>query len=62
VLNDGQWHTLKEIQQKTELNKNQIHQITRFLKEYNFIIVDETNKEIKLEEAVRKFLTQTATS
>jgi len=62
VLNDGQWHTLKEIQQKTELNKNQIRQITRFLKEYNFIIVDETNKEIKLEENVRKFLTQTATS
>jgi len=62
VLNDGQWYTLKEIQQKTELNKNQINQITRFLKEYNFIIVDETNKEIKLEENVRKFLTQTTTS
>jgi len=62
MLNDGQWHWLEEIEQKTELGKNQIHQIVAFLKEYNFIISDETSKKIKLEETVQRFLTQTTTA
>jgi len=40
-----------------KLNDNQIQQIAAFLKEYEFITIDETKKEMKLEEAVRKFLT-----
>jgi len=62
MLNDGQWHKLKEIQQKMKLNENQIQQTLAFLKEYSFIIMDEKRREIKLKETVRKFLTQTATS
>jgi hypothetical protein len=53
---------LKKTQQETGLNKNQIRQIVSFLREYNLIVVDETGEKIKLEETVRKFLTQTATS
>lgn len=48
---------LEEIRQKTKLNDNQIQQITTFLKEYEFVEMDETKKEMKLEEAVKKFLT-----
>jgi len=62
ILNDEQWHTLREIQQKMKLNKNQIEQIVRFLKEYNFIRLNEVNKEIKISETVRRFLTQNTTS
>jgi len=62
MLNDGQWHMLEGIQQKMMLNKRQIQQITAFLEEYEFIAVDDTRKEIKLEEAARKFLVQNATS
>jgi len=44
-----------------KLNKKQVLQAEAFLKEYNFIMIDETKKKIKLEEIVRKFIIQTAT-
>ncbi len=62
ILNDEQWHTLKEIQEKIQLTKSQVQQIIKFLKEYNFIIVDEENKEIKIEKTVQRFLTKNTTS
>lgn len=62
ILNDGQWHTVEEIQRKMKLSKSQIQQITRFLKEYEFVTVDVAKKEMKLDEAVRKFLTEKITS
>jgi len=62
MLNDGRWHALKEVQQKMELNENQIRQVIVFLTKYNFMIADETREKIKLKESVRKFLTQKATS
>jgi len=62
ILKDGQWHALKEIQTKMGLNEDQTHQTVAFLKEYSFIIMDETKKKMKLQENVRKFLTQTTTS
>jgi len=62
MLSDKQWYTLKEIQQKMKLNENQMQQIIGFLKEFNFIIIDKQGKEIKLEETVRRFLTQKTTS
>jgi len=61
MLNDGQWYTIKELQQGMQLNENQLQQIIAFLKEYSFIVIDEMKKRIKLEENARKFLTQTAT-
>jgi len=62
MLNDGRWHTLKEIKQKMKLDRNQTQQTIAFLKEYNFIVADETKKKIKLNEDVRKFFVWTATS
>lgn len=62
MLNDGQWHTLEEIQQKTKITKEQTRQILQFLKEYNFITTDKTEEKIRLNKTVQKFLTQTATS
>ena len=62
ILNDGQWHMLNEVQKKMKLNENQSKHIIAFLKEYEFIAIDERKKQIKLEEDVRKFLTQNATS
>lgn len=53
---------LEEIQQKARMDKNQIQRITEFLKEYNFIAMDETKKKVKLDKIVQKFFTQTATS
>lgn len=62
MLRDGKWHTLEEIQRKMKLNKNQTQQIAGFLMQYEFVSVDETGKNIRIEEAVRKFLVQETTS
>lgn len=62
MLSDGKWHTLEEIRKKMKLNKNQIQQITGFLMQYEFVSVDETGKNIRIEEAARKFLVQETTS
>jgi len=62
MLDDGQWHTLEEIQQEMRLNESQIQQILTFLKEYNFIIIDEIRSKIKLEEKVQRFFTRSITS
>jgi hypothetical protein len=62
LLGDEQWHTLEEIQEKMKLNDNQMQQIVGFLKEYNFIVVNEKREEIRLEETVRRFLIQKTTS
>jgi hypothetical protein len=56
ILSDGRWHMLEEIQQKVKLNSDQIQQIVAFLREYEFVIIDDLKKEMKLEKTVRKLL------
>jgi len=62
MLGDGQWHLLEEIQRKSKIDKNTIRKIVKFLREYDFIVVDEKSQRIKLEETVQRFLAQTTTS
>jgi len=53
---------LADLEKKTRLNKTQVQQIITFLKEYEFVTVNDAKKEIKLEDSARKFLTQKITS
>jgi DNA-binding IclR family transcriptional regulator len=62
ILIDGKWHALKEIKQKTKLNKNQIQQVIEFLERYGFISVDKMAGKIRLYRGVKKFLAQNSTS
>jgi len=62
ILVDGKWHALKEIKQKTKLNKNQIQQVIDFLERYGFISVDKMAKKIRLDKSVEKLLAQNSTS
>jgi DNA-binding IclR family transcriptional regulator len=62
ILVDGKWHALKEIKQKTELNKNQIKQVIEFLERYGFISVDKMARKIRLDKSFEKFLAQNSTS
>jgi len=62
MLEDGRWHTLKEIREKIKLSENKIQQIVEFLKGYGFVLIDEEKSWIKLDETVKEFLRQTATS
>ena len=62
VLKDGKWHTLEEVQRMISLKRNQIQQIAEFLERYEFVTVDEARKRMRIEEAVREFLTAGSTS
>lgn len=62
LLCDGEWHTLEGVQRKTNLNRKQLQQVAVFLEKYEFVTMDETRKRIRVDEAVRKFLTQKVTS
>ena len=56
IISDGKWHTLEEIRRKMNLKKDQVQQIAGFLKEYEFVTMDETRRKIRIEEAAREFL------
>jgi DNA-binding IclR family transcriptional regulator len=58
MLSDGEWHTLREVQQRAKLNKDKVQRLTEFLKDYGFIVVDETER-IGLDVAVKELLRQT---
>jgi DNA-binding IclR family transcriptional regulator len=62
LLSDGKWHTLEEIQETTKLTKSSIMRVIQFLEEYGFVVADEEERKIRLDENVRKFLAQTVTS
>ena len=62
TLIDGKWHTLREIKQKTKLNKYQIERVMEFLERYGFISVDRIAKKIVLNKNVKRFLVQNSTS
>ena len=61
VLSDGEWHTLSEVQKRAKLNKDKIRRLTEFLKDYGFIVVDETKGTIRLDGAVQELVRQTST-
>lgn len=45
-----------------QLEENQTQELIAFLKEYNFIVFEETKKAVKIENAARRFLTNRASS
>jgi len=48
---------LDELKEITKLDETHLKEITSFLKEYEFIILNETKQELKLDESVKRFLT-----
>ncbi len=56
LLENGKWHHLKEIEEKTQLNSYKIKNITEFLAKYNFVKLDEAEQKVKLDPPTRKFL------
>jgi transcription initiation factor IIE alpha subunit len=62
LLSDGKEHSLEEIQQRTKVDKYQVKRIIDFLKEYDFISIDEAKEKIKINKMAQRFLTQEATA
>jgi DNA-binding IclR family transcriptional regulator len=58
ILNDGQGHLSAEIERKMKLTRGQVKQVVDFLREYDFVTVDEANRKIRINEEARSFLSQ----
>ncbi|MEM3442533.1 MAG: hypothetical protein QXM86_01555 [Candidatus Bathyarchaeia archaeon] len=56
VLEDGEWHMVRELQEIVKLSEKKIRKALEFLRDYGFIVTDEKRDMIKLEENVKKFL------
>jgi hypothetical protein len=61
LLGDGEWHDIAELQREMKIDKQLIERITLFLKDYQFLVVDESKMKAKLDEIAMEFL-QASTS
>ena len=55
LLENGKWHYLKEIEEKTHLNNGKVEMVTKFLATYNFIKLDETKHRVKIDPPTNRF-------
>jgi len=56
VLQNGEWHTLKEIAEKKQLRETKLKLIMSFLAEYDFIRLDLATSRIRLSPQLLNFL------
>ena len=59
ILGDGKWHGLTELQQQAGLAEYKVHGITEFLCRFDFAVVDEANKKVKVKRDFQEFLMRT---
>jgi len=57
-LKDGQWHDLKEIIEKSPSTKPTTEMALSFLREHNFIQIDENERKAKLRPPVLNFISE----
>jgi len=56
LLENGKWHYLKDITEKTCLNRYKVENVTKFLAKYSFVKLDEAEQKIKLDPPTSRFL------
>jgi len=56
VLENGKWHDLKEIVEKTRLHEPKLKLVTSFLAEYDFVQLDPAISRIRLTPQLLNFL------
>ena len=56
LLENGKWHYLKDIEEKTHLNSGKVENVTKFLANYNFVKLDEAEQKVKLDSPMNSFL------
>jgi biotin operon repressor len=56
LLKDDNWHSLKEIKEKVSLSEANIKKVAIFLKEYEFVTLNEETKALKIQPTIRKFI------
>ena len=55
LLENGKWHYLNDITEKTRLNRFKVEHVTKFLARYNFVKVDEAEQKVKLDLPTNRF-------
>ena len=58
LLRNGEWHAVKEIAEKSQLQEFKVELITSFLAEYDFLEFDQKEKRIKLSPQLELFLSK----
>ena len=56
LLENGEWHDLKEIGEKIQLPNLDTASVTDFLAQYDFIMLDKERKKAKLDSSTQVFL------
>jgi|YelNatPaOPRAMG01_1025707.scaffolds.fasta_scaffold20596_4 DNA-binding IclR family transcriptional regulator len=56
LLENGEWHSIEEIQRKTRLSHQELKKVIDFLVKYDFVVVDEHGERIKVSEVFLKTL------
>ena len=56
LLENGKWHYLKDITEKTSLNSFKVENVTKFLAKYNFVKLDTAEQKVKLDPPTNNFL------
>jgi hypothetical protein len=55
LLENGKWHSLKDITEKTQLTSFKVENVTKFLAKYNFVKLDKAEKKVKLDPPTNRF-------
>ena len=55
LLENGKWHYLNDIPEKTCLNRFKVETITEFLVKYNFVKLDEAKQKIIIDSHTNNF-------
>jgi predicted transcriptional regulator len=55
-LRDGRWHSVRSIAEELNEPEGRIWEIIKFCQEFDFVAVDGSGKEARLDERFRKLL------
>jgi DNA-binding IclR family transcriptional regulator len=59
ILGDGKWHGLAELQRQAGLAEYKVHGIAEFLCRFDFAVVDEAYRKVKVKRDFQEFLMRT---
>jgi len=60
ILQDGRWHNINELAEKTHLTPLKMRLVTDFLAKYTFVKLDPENKKMKISRSFSRFFERTS--
>jgi hypothetical protein len=59
ILSDGKWHWIEEVRREIGMDAYEVQEIATFLDRYDFAVVDDANKKVRINRDFQKFLAHT---